>query len=70
MWIIFPLYMVYVHKPSGLQTGFVAPHGAPNRGEPIYNIPIIKYVQIPMVDHIPTIYIYMCVCVFHRAIST
>ena len=89
MWIIFPLYMVYVHKPSGLQTGFVAPHGAPNRGEPIYiyilyiyyiyiyyiyiyilyiyilyiYIPIIKYVQIPMVDHIPTIYIYICVCV-------
>ena len=79
MWIIFPLYMVYVHKPSGLQTGFVAPHGAPNRGEPIYiyiYIPIIKYFQIPMVDHIPTIYMYIiiyicvCVCVFHRAIST
>ena len=66
MWIIFPLYMVYVHKPSGLQTGFVAPHGAPNRGEPIYIFQLsntFKYlwwIIFPL--FICILYIYVCVC--------
>ena len=71
MWIIFPLYMVYVHKPSGLQTGFVAPHGAPNRGEPIYiyiysNYQILSNTYGGSYSHylyVYYIYIYICVCV-------